>query len=80
VALVGAGLAPPPGKRLQLWAVRGERQIPEGTLRVDPAGAVGTGEIAAIGDGQAIDAFGVTVELLGDAAGAHGPILLYGTL
>jgi anti-sigma-K factor RskA len=78
VYLIGNGLRPPPGKRLQLWAVRGERQIPEGTLRADAAGAVGTGEIAAIRDGQAIDAFGVTVEPIGGGGDAHGPVMLYG--
>jgi anti-sigma-K factor RskA len=79
VYVVGRGLAAPPGKDLQLWAVRGTQEIPSGLLRGDASGAVASGEIAAIRDG-AIDAFGVTLEPAGGVAGEHGPIVLFGKI
>jgi len=59
--------------------VRGEQQIPEGVLSGDSAGAVHSGTIAAIRDGN-LDAFGVTLEPAGGASGAHGPVMLYGKI
>jgi anti-sigma-K factor RskA len=79
VFVVGSGLRAPRGKALQLWAVRGEQQIPQGLLSGDSSGAVHTGEIAAIREGK-LDAFGVTVEPAGGASGAHGPVVLYGKI
>lgn len=79
VFVVASGLRAPPGKALQLWAVRGEQQIPEGVLSGDSAGAVHSGTIAAIRDGN-LDAFGVTLEPAGGASGAHGPVVLYGKI
>jgi anti-sigma-K factor RskA len=79
VFVVGDGLRAPRGKALQLWAIRGDRQIPEGVLRGDGSGAVHTGEIAAIREGK-LDAFGVTVEPIGGASGEHGPVVLYGKI
>ncbi|HEX4420247.1 MAG TPA: anti-sigma factor [Kofleriaceae bacterium] len=79
VFVVGDGLRAPQGKVLQLWAIRGEQQIPQGLLTADSSGAVHTGEITAIREGN-LDAFGVTMEPTGGGSGAHGPVVLYGKI
>jgi anti-sigma-K factor RskA len=76
--LLARGLpTPPAGHAYELWALAGSQPVPAGVFSVD-AGGRGLLRLPTLPEGQAFDAFAVTLEPAGGVPKPTGPMHLHG--